>query len=104
MHLIFMGSVVLLIWKSQRNDGGTMNHFLFKAGLILLGSVWAASAQAAVDSYRFIHVTIATPWYIFIFLLMGVFAPFVLMAVIAWRNAARKSEQDAEDTNHEPVK
>lgn len=81
-----------------------MKHILLKCGLILLGSVWAASAQAAVDSYRFVHVTIATPWYIFIFLLMGVFAPFVLMAVLAWRNAARKSEQDAENTNHEPVK
>lgn len=81
-----------------------MNHILLKFGLILLSSVWAASAQAAVDSYRFVHVTIATPWYIFIFLLMGVFTPFVLMVVIAWRNAARKSRQDTEETEHEPVK
>lgn len=80
-----------------------MNHILLKAGLFLLGSASALSAQAAVDSYRFVHVTIATPWYIFIFLLMGVFVPFILMAVIAWRNAARKSEQD-EDSNHEPAK
>ena len=78
-----------------------MNHILLKASPILLGSVWVASAQAEVDSYRFAHVTIATPWYIFIFLLMGVFAPFVLMVVIAWRNAARKAEQDIEDANSE---
>ena len=81
-----------------------MNPIFLKTSLILLCSVWAASAQASVDSYRFVHVTIATPWYIFLFLLMGVFAPFVLMAVIAWRNAARKSAQEVEDTNHEPVK
>lgn len=79
-----------------------MNHIWVKIILMLLGSVGAASAQAAVDSYRFAHVTIATPWYIFIFLLMGVFVPFVLMAVLSWRNAVRKNEQDAADTGREP--
>lgn len=68
---------------------------------MLLGSVGVSSAQAAVDSYRFAHVTIATPWYIFIFLLMGVFAPFVLMVVLAWRSAARKSGDKDADTSHE---
>jgi hypothetical protein len=79
-----------------------MNHIWAKIILILFGSIGAFSAQAAVDSYRFVHVTIATPWYIFIFLLMGVFVPFVLMAVLAWRNAARKSEQEAADASREP--
>ena len=79
-----------------------MNHILVRNILMLLGSVGASSAQAAVDSYRFVHVTIATPWYIFIFLLMGVFAPFVLMAVLAWRNAARKSDAENVDTGHSP--
>ena len=60
--------------------------------LMILGMTAVASAHAAVDSYRFAHVTIATPWYIFIFLLMGVFIPFILMAVLAWRVALRKSE------------
>ena len=69
--------------------------------LMLSGSIGTSSAQAAVDSYRFVHVTIATPWYIFIFLLMGVFVPFVLMAVLAWRNAARKSGQEAEGAGRE---
>jgi len=69
---------------------------------MLIGSVGASSAQAAVDSYRFVHVTIATPWYIFIFLLMGVFAPFVLMAVLAWRNATRKSDREIENAVHNP--
>ena len=79
-----------------------MNHNWVKIILILLGSTGTSSVQAAVDSYRFAHVTIATPWYIFIFLLMGVFAPFVLMVVLAWRNAARKSDQESADSGHEP--
>jgi len=80
-----------------------MNHFWVRAFLILFGSIGTISAQAQVDSYRFVHVTIATPWYIFIFLLMGVFAPFVLMAVLAWRNAARKSGTEEADTSHKPT-
>ncbi len=54
----------------------------------------SSTAQAAVDSYRFAHVTISTPWYIFIFLMMGVFAPFILMVILAWRSAMRKPEQN----------
>ena len=68
-----------------------MNRIWMKIFLMLPGLIGAASAQAAVDSYRFAHVTIATPWYIFM---------FVLMAVLAWRNAVRKSERDAEDAGH----
>lgn len=79
-----------------------MNKTWVKAILMLLSSIGVSPAYAAVDSYRFAHVTIATPWYIFIFLLMGVFAPFVLMAVLAWRNAVRKSELDVADDGHEP--
>ena len=66
-----------------------------------LGTVAASSAQAQVDSYRYLHVTIETPWYIFLFLMMGVFAPFVLMAVLAWKNAIRKSKM--ETTDREPI-
>jgi hypothetical protein len=50
-------------------------------------------AVAAVNSYRFLHVTIDTPWYIFVFLLMGVFAPFVLMVVLMWRNTGRRPDR-----------
>ena len=70
---------------------------------LVVGSLGTLSqAQASVDSYRFAHVTIATPWYIFIFLLVGIFAPFVLMAVLAWRNAMRKSAQESDDASHHP--
>ncbi len=72
-----------------------MNHIVIKSLLLMCVVLGISPADAAVDSYRFAHVTIATPWYIFIFLLMGIFAPFVLMAVLAWRNAIRRAEQDA---------
>jgi len=77
-----------------------MNRLCLRAILSLTGSMCVTTAQAAVDSYRFVHVTISTPWYIFIFLMMGVFVPFVLMAVLAWRNAIRKSERDDADADY----
>ncbi len=80
-----------------------MQNLSIKFSLTLVSLLVATSAQAAVDSYRFAHVTIATPWYIFIFLLMGVFAPFVLMAVLAWRVAMRKSTSEVSDVAHKPL-
>ncbi len=72
-----------------------MNRRWAKIILTSAGFVAYSSAQAAVDSYRFMHVTISTPWYIFLFLLMGIFAPFILMAVLAWSSAARKADRKA---------
>ena len=66
--------------------------------LALASLAFASSAQAQVDSYRYMHVTIETPWYIFLFLMMMVFIPFVLMAVLAWKNAIRKSKREAADS------
>jgi len=62
-----------------------------------------APAAAPVDSYRFLHVTIDTPWHIFLFLLIGVFAPFILMVVLVWRNSWRKwSRPDTQEHGGEP--
>ncbi len=44
----------------------------------------------ATDSYRWLHVTIDTPWAIFIFLLPMVLLPVVLMAYLYWRFAGRE--------------
>lgn len=59
---------------------------------LLLAMLAAGPAQASVNSYRFLHVTIDTPWHIFLFLMMGIFAPFILMVVLMWRNSTRKRE------------
>lgn len=68
-----------------------------KAILAMVGLSAAFPAVASVDSYRFLHVTIATPWYLFVFLLGGVLSPFILMAVLAWYSAVRKSNRKADD-------
>lgn len=79
-----------------------MKRVQMKIIVAMAGCAAAFPALAAVDSYRFAHVTIATPWYIFLFLLVGVFAPFILMAVLAWSNAMRKSDRELEDSEYKP--
>jgi len=69
--------------------------------LLVLVVLNSSPVQAAVDSYRFLHVTIETPWYIFLFLLIGVFAPFILMAVLMWHTAVQKNNRD-DDSDHPP--
>jgi uncharacterized membrane protein YadS len=69
---------------------------------IYLAFFWADASYAAVDSYRYLHVTIDTPWFIFLFLLMAVLAPFVLMAILVWRYAERRAEPEQQaDTEGE---
>lgn len=59
--------------------------WLFFVLLVLSGNVFAAA-----DSYRWFHVTIETPWAIFIFLLPMVLFPAILMVILYWRYAGRK--------------
>ena len=65
---------------------------------------WVSSAWASVDSYRFFHVTIETPWYIFLFLLIGVLSPFALMAFLMWQSLINKSKREDEDSEHSSQK
>lgn len=60
--------------------------------LICTVSLWSLPAWA-VDSYRYLHVTIDTPWAIFLFLLPIVLSPFILMAFLYWRFAGRPKDQ-----------
>ena len=70
--------------------------FQFYLFIMLLATTCSAYA---VDSYRYAHVTIDTPWSIFIFLLMIILFPFILMAILYWYFAAKKAE--GEDAEHE---
>jgi len=70
--------------------------------LSIIGALHSLPAQAAIDSYRFLHVTIETPWYIFLFLLIGVLSPFVLMAVLMWHTAMQKNNRKIDDSDHPP--
>ena len=58
---------------------------------IPLFAVFSSEAFAAADSYRWLHVTIDTPWAIFIFLLPMVMAPPILMAILYWRFSGKKT-------------
>lgn len=59
--------------------------------VIFLVAMTLVSVPAwAVDSYRYLHVTIDTPWSIFLFLLPIVLSPFILMAILYWRFAGRR--------------
>lgn len=62
---------------------------------------WMDGAWAAVDSYRYLHVTVETPWTIFLFLLVGVMAPFLLMGILVWRFAGRKDKTENAQANLE---
>ena len=49
-----------------------------------------ANTGFAIDSYRYLHVSIETPWMIFLFLLVAVFAPFILLLVLMWWRQMQK--------------
>lgn len=57
----------------------------------LILSLVSLNANAATDSYRWLHVTIDTPWAIFIFLLPMVLLPAVLMAILYWKFSGKKT-------------
>jgi hypothetical protein len=65
------------------------------ASWLLVVASLQAQLALAVDSYRYTHVTIETPWLIFIFLLVIVLLPFILSAILYWYFATRKQD-DAE--------
>jgi hypothetical protein len=69
-----------------------------KCRLLLLSLLFFFSANAfAADSYRWLHVTIDTPWAIFLFLLPLVLIPVVLMAVLYWHFAFKSSSPAAQN-------
>lgn len=51
----------------------------------------------AADSYRYLRVSIDTPWAIFIFLLLIILFPFVLSAVLYWHFAIKKHQAEREN-------
>ena len=53
-----------------------------------------ANAGFAIDSYRYLHVSIETPWMIFLFLLVAVFVPFILMVALMWRRPKHKPDDE----------
>lgn len=77
-----------------------MNHRKCRIAALLL-LAFAGNAQA-VDSYRYLHVTIDTVWHIFLFLLPLVLAPLALAAWMYWRYAKRGKGPDQGVKDREP--
>lgn len=67
------------------------SFFIFTASLL------ASHTVLAVDSYRYTHVTIDTPWMIFLFLLVIILLPFILSAILYWYFANKKDEKAGEN-------
>lgn len=67
--------------------------------LLLLGQ---SQAVHAVDSYRWVTVSINTPWMIFVFLVPLVMVPLILMAIMHWRFAKPEEGDDAADNDDNP--
>lgn len=75
------------------------NPRLLNKGIGILSSGWALLAPQgawALDSYRYLHVTIETPWFIFLFLLPLVLSPFILLVVLYWRFSFRRQDKEAD--------
>ena len=66
---------------------------LSSAGLMMAFS----GAALALDSYRYLHVTIDTPWFIFLFLVPLVLSPLIIMALLYWYFAVQKSKKKAKN-------
>lgn len=71
-------------------------------GLTALG-VLSPQAAWALDSYRWLRVTIETPWAIFLFLLPMVLIPLILMVVLYWRFSFGKKKGDTSSRRGRPA-
>jgi hypothetical protein len=73
-----------------------------KTRFLALALLLSAHDVYAIDSYRYLHVTIETPWSIFLFLLGFIFLPFILMGVLAWYFSNRKrTDQKSAEAHHD---
>ena len=68
----------------------------FKQLVMMFALLLQANYVFAADSYRYMHVSIDTPWAIFIFLLFIILFPFVLSAILYWYFTFKKNKQEAQ--------
>jgi len=61
---------------------------------VMISLFFSIPAQASVDSYRYLHVNIDTPWAIFVFIFALVFAPMILLIILHWWHATKKDDED----------
>ena len=82
-----------------------MNKFIkyyFSVLAVIMTNLFYTKYSIAADSYRYMHVSIDTPWLIFVFLLLIILFPFVLSAILYWYFTFKKhKEQKEQQTNAE---
>ncbi len=61
---------------------------------VVVAVLASATPAYALDSYRYLHVKLDTVWIFFVFLFFLVFAPMIIMAVLYWWHATKKSGND----------
>ncbi|MES1981566.1 MAG: hypothetical protein V4443_03725 [Pseudomonadota bacterium] len=71
-----------------------MHKFLSHSAAGIGLTLFFLNTSYAVDSYRYVHVSIDTIWWIFLGLLTVVLSPFILMGALVWHSARRKAAQD----------
>lgn len=71
-----------------------MKKYIYLSGVFSL--LVLSDSALALDSYRYLHVTIDTPWFIFLFLLPMVLGPIIIIAILYWYFAMRKRAEGAE--------
>lgn len=73
-----------------------MKKYLLQLMMLAFSVTTTPSSFAAADSYRFLHVTIDTPWAIFLIILTLIMIPFILMAVLYWYFAFKKNKDQVD--------
>ncbi|MEJ2179529.1 MAG: hypothetical protein P8Y28_03615 [Gammaproteobacteria bacterium] len=70
-----------------------VKHY-FSVMAVFVASMLYTEYGEAADSYRYLHVSIDTPWLIFIFLLVIILFPFVLSAILYWYFTFKKHKEE----------
>jgi len=72
-----------------------VKYYISVVAVTMINLLYANNSMAA-DSYRYLHVSIDTPWLIFIFLLLIILFPFVLSAILYWYFTIKKHKEEKE--------
>jgi uncharacterized membrane protein YhaH (DUF805 family) len=72
--------------------------YMYAASLLLAGLVLFSPKQAmAVDvlgEYSYMHVSFSSVWHLFLFILILVMMPFILLIFHAWKQSNRKGDPE----------
>lgn len=75
---------------------------LFIEYIIFFAAMLVTGQALAEQNFRYLHVTIETPWIIFIFLLVIIMFPFILTAILYWYFAYKKNAEERASEQQTP--